>query len=174
MTGADFLRMSAFSCGVEASDTFFQHELTECVSMRYLSAYCAYLDNGEIIAAFTLMNDALMISSHDERADFLGDIRLETAENIADFLYRQTSYPAVNIGHLGVSREFQGKGVGGAIIDLVAATYSEHTTAGCQFITVDAINNSNTIKFYSANLFSIQTDRDSHMATRRMYRVLIR
>lgn len=103
MTDADYENMSAFSCGVDELDSFFRYEVRECVCRRYLSSYCALLDSEEIVAAFTLMNDALMISGPTEKEDFIDDLRLETSSDFVDFFNRQTSYPAVNIGHLGTS-----------------------------------------------------------------------
>ncbi len=172
MTEADFHRLSAFNCGVEELNHFFRHEVKECVSRHYLAAYCAYLPSGEIIAAFTLMNDALMIPSNTEKAEFIDDLKYETTEDCINFFNRQTSYPAINIGHLGVSKPYQKKGIGTAIIDLVSVTFANYKQAGCQFVTVDAINQNNTLLFYVSNLFHFQTIRDSYSSTRRMYRII--
>ena len=172
MNNADYENMSAFSCGVKALDDFFHFEVKECVERRYLSAYSVFLDSGEIVGAFTLMNDALMIGSQTEKEDFIEDLKLETDEDIADFINRQTSYPAINIGHLGTSKDYQGMGIGSMIVDLVADTYAKHRLSGCQFITVDALNNNRTTKFYCENSFGFQTNRDSTSPTRRMYRIL--
>lgn len=172
MTDADYENMSAFSCGVDELDNFFQHEVKECVRRHYLSAYCAFLDSGEIVAAFTLMNDALMISDQSDTEYFIDDLKLEVDADIVDFFNRQTSYPAINIRHLGTSVNYQSKGIGTAIIDLVADTLAGYRQAGCQFITVDALNNSRSIKFYHTNGFCPQTNKDICSATRRLYRIL--
>ena len=172
MTDADYENMSAFSCGVKALDDFFHYEVKECVQRRYLSAYTVFLESGEIVAAFTLMNDALMIRSQTEKEDFIEDLKFEADEDIATFLNRQTSYPAINIGHLGIQKGYQSMGIGSLIIDLVADTYTKHRQSGCQFITVDALNNNRTTKFYCENYFGFQTNRDSTSSTRRMYRIL--
>lgn len=82
-----------------------------------------------------------MIVSHTEKEDFIDDMRLDTSSDIVDFFKRQSSYPAINIGHLGISVNHQRNGIGSAIIDLVADTFSNYSQAGCQFITVDALNN---------------------------------
>lgn len=172
MSDADFERISAFSCRVDTLDHFFRQEVKECVEHKYLAAYCAYTGSDEIIAAFTLMNDSLMITSEDEKTDFISDLRFEAETDIVDFFKRQSSYPAINIGHLGTLHSFQSLGVGTAIIDLVAVTYANYPQAGCQFITVDALNNPRTIRFYQNNGFSFQTNKDFYAATRRMYRIL--
>jgi GNAT superfamily N-acetyltransferase len=172
MTDADYENMSAFSCGVKELDDFFHSEVKECVAHHYLSAYCAYIGSGKIVAAFTLMNDALMIGSQTEKADFIEDLRIETEEGFVDFLNRQSSYPAINIGHLGTIKEYQSLGIGSSIIDLVADTFYKLRQSGCQFITVDALTNERTLKFYHKNAFSFQTNKDMNASTRRMYRIL--
>jgi GNAT superfamily N-acetyltransferase len=164
--------LTAFSCGVEELDSFFHHEVKDCVKHHYLSAYCAYIDEDKIIAAFTLMNDALMIGSQTEKDDFIDDLRIDADEDVVDFLNRQTSYPAINIGHLGTIEGYQSHGIGSAIIDLVADTFTKHKQTGCQFITVDALTNDRTLKFYINNAFNFQTNRDMNSSTRRMYRIL--
>lgn len=44
--------------------------------------------------------------------------------------------------------------------------------AGCQFITVDSLNNSRTNKFYSSHNFSNLSNSDFSCDTRRMYLLL--
>lgn len=164
--------MSAFSCGVAELDDFFRHEVEECVNRHYLTAYCVVSDTNEILGAFTLMNDALMIKSESDKQDFIDDLQYETGADAVAFFSRRTSYPAINIGHLGVSVKCQGKKIGMAIITSVVKTYTNRLMAGCQFITVDALNNSRTLRFYATNRFLYQTDRDFYSSTRRMYRIL--
>lgn len=74
-----------------------------------------------------LMNDSIMIGGNDEKADFFEDLRLDEDENIVDFFKQQSSYPAINIGHLGTAIEYQGNGIGMAIIEFVAGTFSKRT-----------------------------------------------
>lgn len=172
MTDADYENMSAFSCGVKKLDEFFRHEIRECVDNRYLSAYCVVSPSNEIIAAFTLMNDALMIGDKEDEQDFFEDLRLEKEAGIVDFFKQQSSYPAINIGHIGTSVDYQGRGIGMAIIAFVTTTFYHYRQAGCQFITVDALNNAQTVKFYHDNGFCLQTNKDFYSSTRRMYRIL--
>ncbi len=118
------------------------------------------------------MNDSLMIGSPAEKSDFIEDVKLEANEDTASFLNRQSSYPAINIGHIATLEKYQDMGIGSMIIDLVADTYAKYRQSGCQFITVDALNNGRTINFYYKNSFGLQTNRDSASLTRRMYRFL--
>ena len=172
MTDADYENMSAFSCGVKELDDFFRYEVKECVERKYLSAYCAYTESDGMMAVFTLMNDAIMIPSEDEKVDFFDDLRLEEDSAVVDFFKRQSSFPAINIGHLGTSVEFQNRGIGMMIVEFVAGTFAQYKQAGCQFVTVDALNNEGAIRFYLKNLFNFQTNRDFYSPTRRMYRIL--
>ena len=172
MTDADYENMSAFSCGVKELDDFFRYEVKECVERKYLSAYCAYTESDGMVAVFTLMNDAIMIPSEDEKVDFFDDLRLEEDSAVVDFFKRQSSFPAINIGHLGTSVEFQNRGIGMMIVEFVAGTFAQYKQAGCQFVTVDALNNEGAIRFYLTNLFNFQTNRDFYSPTRRMYRIL--
>ena len=62
LTEADCDSLAGFVCGVAELDDFFHFEVRQCIAHHYLAVYCAYLDSNEIVALFTLMNDALMIS----------------------------------------------------------------------------------------------------------------
>ena len=171
MTEDDYQALSNFSCGEDALDNFFHSEVKECVERRYLAAYSVLLDN-EIVGAFTLMNDALMVKTQYDREDFFYDLQFEASEDMIDFFLRQSSYPAVNIGHLGTSCKYQSQGIGSVIIDFVVATFQEYRQSGCQFLTVDALNNPRTNHFYIKKGFNYQTNCDSTALTRRMYRIL--
>lgn len=172
LTQDDLSQLSAFTCGVEELDSFFRYEIESCIKYHYLSGFCAYSDKEGILAAFTLMNDALMIGGESEKKEFIDDLKWETSNDIVDFFNRQSSYPAINIGHLGIACLHQSHGIGRAILDLVAYTFANYRQAGCQFITVDALNNPRAIQFYLNNFFSFQTTRDMWRSTRRMYRIL--
>ncbi len=59
-----------------------------------------------------------------------------------------------------------------AIITFVAGTFSLYRQTGYQFITVDALNSSKSIKFYYTNGFCPQTNKNICSETHRMYRIL--
>lgn len=163
--------LSAFSCGDETLDDFFHYEIYGCIIHKYLAAYTIF-HKEELIGVFTLMNDALMIASSDEKQDFLDDLQYEVHESDVDFFSQQTSYPALNIGHLGISTKWQGNEIGSIIIKYIVNTYANYKSSGCQFLTVDALNNSSTMRFYMRNGFNCQTTSDIASTTRRLYKVL--
>lgn len=172
MTDADFDAMSTFCCGEDELDSFFRYEAKECVRHKFLASYCAVSNSGEIIAAFTLMNDAVILNGDTEKQDFFDDLEYNTSYDDRIFFKRQHTFPAINLGHLGVSKKHQHHRIGMSILSFIAATFSDYKQAGCQFLTVDAINKSNVTKFYCMNGFCFQTNRDFASSTRRMYRIL--
>lgn len=85
LTEEDFEKLSYFTCGVEELDNFFRTEIKEYMKYHYLSGYCAFLNSGEIIAAFTLINDALMITNPYEKEEFIEDLQYGTRKDILTF-----------------------------------------------------------------------------------------
>lgn len=166
---SDQSTVNKFSCGNKELDKFFHEELFICAKHHYVSAYCAKnQNNGEIIAIFTLANDAVVIDNID-KDDFITESCTKISEEYISTFERQSSFPAINIGHLGVRSDLQSQKIGEQIIDFVIYTFVNFKISGCQFITVDSINNPRTNKFYMRNSFLFQTNSDSCLDTRRMY-----
>lgn len=164
LTESDKVPLSDFYCGVKELDDFFHKEVMLCSKYKYLIPYKCTLSNGLIVGAFTLANDVVSLEYEDK-------VEFPNLNNeYFDIFTRQTSYPAVNIGHLAVREEFQSKGIGALIVGFVQITFALSRLSGCQFITVDAINNAKTLKFYQDKMgFELQTLTDVAAHTRRMY-----
>ncbi|WP_455586640.1 GNAT family N-acetyltransferase [Bacteroides sp.] len=159
----------SFSCGCEELDHFFHEELLLCAKHHYVSAYCAKnVKNDDIVAIFTLSNDSVVIDNVD-KDDFIQESKLKISDEYTSTFEKQSSFPAINIGHLGVRSDLQSQGIGEQILDFVLYTFSYFSISGCQFITVDSLNNNRTNKFYARNGFLNQTNNDSKNSTRRMY-----
>ncbi len=165
LTESDYKAISSFSCGEEMLDKFFLTEMTLCAKYHYLLPYkCTLIPTGEIVAIFTLANDVVLLE-YEDIIDFLN-----YNHEYSDIFPRQTSYPAINIGHLAVRKDLQSKGIGSLIVNFIAATFSNQSIAGCQFITVDALNNPHTLDFYQLKLgFEFLTLSDMNKESRRMY-----
>lgn len=162
---SDFESVTSFSCGVKELDDFFHDEIWLCAKFHYLIPYkCTLSDSGEIVGIFTLANDVIALEEDD---------KIEFPQMSPEYNWifkRQSSYPAINIGHLGVKSKFQSKGLGQIIVNFVAATFRNDPIAGCQFISVDALNNHRTINFYELKLgFQFLTVYDMGKHARRMY-----
>ncbi len=162
--------LSSFSCGVDELDNFVRNEILICSRYHYLASYCVRdVANGEMVAVFTLANDAVVLGNSNDRTDFIEQSSGKVAEEYVPIFQKQTSFPAVNIGHLAVRKDMQSRGIGRKVLDFVLATFISYDVSGCQFITVDSLNNSRTNKFYQSNGFINQTNMDAYEPTRRMF-----
>lgn len=85
-------------------------------------------------------------------------------------------FPAVKIGRLGVRDELQGQGLGGHIINLLKKFFTTNNRTGCRFLTVDAYNHQNVLRFYEKNYFLFYSNKvkDKKRKTRIMYYDLLR
>ena len=159
-----------FTCGYTDLDDFFHDEVFICTKYAYVTSYCVKTDEGEIVALFTLSNDSIALSSLTAKEEFIEEVASMGIEKEYEDVFRlQTSFPAINIGHLAVRKDVQKCGIGGIVLAYVLNTFSGTIPAGCQFITVDALNNPDTNAFYVRNGFMYQTLNDAASSTRRMY-----
>jgi predicted GNAT family N-acyltransferase len=80
----------------------------------------------------------------------------------------RSSYPAVKIGRLAVSKKYAGSGFGRLMIQIVRKMFVTDTQqTGCRFVTVDAYRNA--ADFYIRNRFDFLTGDDENEPTRLMY-----
>ena len=82
-------------------------------------------------------------------------------------------FPAAKIGRFAVNAEFQRSEYGTQILHLIIMSFLTNNQTGCQFLTVDALNNAETIRFYEKNGFSFVTLSDYNKPSRQMYKNLI-
>lgn len=166
----DHKQILSFSCGCDELDSFFHQEMYLCTKHHYISAYCARdIENNEIVAIFTLSNDSVVIDNIEDKDDFVQEAKTKIDKEYVATFEKQTSFPSINIGHLGVHADLQSNGIGEQILDFVLFTFSDYDVSGCQFITVDSLNNPRTNKFYARYGFVNQTNSDNYYPTRRMY-----
>lgn len=159
---------SEFECGVPALDYFFHNNIWMCVKYKYVSAYLVkYL--GAVVAIFTLAHDTIAFLSDEEKADFFEEMLLYVGDEYKDIFVQQTDFPSINIGHLATRKDMQNKGIGSFVINSILETFISYGMAGCQFVTVDSLNNPETNKFYQKNGFRFYTDNDTYRPTRRMF-----
>lgn len=169
LSECDSSRLSSFSCGCNKLDHFFQNDIFLCSENKYISAYCAKDKGNDILAVFSLAHDVVNLSRGDDKDDFIQENLSQIDTGYSNIFKEQILFPAVNITYLGVSEKFQDKKIGTDILDYIVQTFTKYKIAGCQFITVDALNNSQTNHFYSKYGFFNLTNGDSTSQTRRMY-----
>lgn len=167
--------LSNFSCGVDEkenklNDFFHSDNLFLCDKHHFCSVYIVrQKSTSSLLAVFTLANDSIGLLSQDDKKDLQEDVCYDVAEDYSKIWNQQTSFPAINICHLGVSSRFHSAGIGSMLIKLILKTFAEYNTSGCQFVTVDSLNNPRTNNFYQKNGFSNLSNSDSTALTRRMY-----
>mgnify|MGYP001717543597 CR=1 FL=1 len=160
----------ALDSGWGTGKTFFVKQIETLLNYYY--GLSKNKQDNEIIAIFTLSNDSVVIDNIEDKEDFVLEAKNKISDEYISTFERQTSFPAINIGHLGVHKDCQSKGIGQQILDFVLYTFSNYNMSGCQFITVDSLNNPRTNKFYLRNGFINQTNNDIHDLTRRMYQLI--
>jgi GNAT superfamily N-acetyltransferase len=69
-------------------------------------------------------------------------------------------YPAVKLTRFGVQKEYQGKNIGTAAINMVKKLFITENRTGCRYITVDAYQKEYALKFYQKNEFIFLTEID--------------
>lgn len=119
----------------------------------------------------------LLILDPSNDMEFLDEIRQSISQEDSSFveeLCKQKEFPAIKIEHLAVHKDFQSQQIGKCLIStIIGEIISNKNWYGCQYLTVDSLNNSDTNKFYENNGFSYVSNRDMNKPTRKMYQTLI-
>jgi len=124
--------ISYFSCGNVELDTFLAN-IAKIAQMENTSrTHLAYL-NGDLVGFFSLICDNIARKYVDAEYQ---------KEN-----YGHKVYPAVKITRLAVHREYQGKGIGHALLYYaLGVVYALQRYAACRYVIVDA--KPDAINFY--------------------------
>lgn len=140
-----------FICGDEDLDDFFADNAIAYEKELMGKTYCWVLkdDITTIVGMVTLANAGIQtthMQNHPRRK----------LNNLIPYSKQGRTYPAVLIGRLGVSVEFQGSKyrIGTQIMDFIKDWFKSYDNkTGCRFILVDAVNNEHTLKYYERNGF---------------------
>ena len=136
--------------------------LTQKLAVTYLIE-----NDTDTIAYFCISNDNLKREISTNLSELEKTIWNQLSRKIPN-RKRRGSYPAVKIGRLAVSKQYEGKGFGRILLNMVRSMYlEENQRSGCRFITVDA--NANAFSFYERNGFCFITDKDRERRNRAMY-----
>ena len=164
-----------FSCGEDDKENqlnsfFHSDKLFRCNKHHLCSVYVVrQKSTSSLLAVFTLVNDSIGLLSHEDKKDLQEEVCYDVAEDYNEIWNQQTSFPAINICHLGVSNQYQSLGIGTILIQIILKIFTKYDASGCQFVTVDSLNNSQTNNFYLKNGFSNLSNSDIKDSTRRMY-----
>ena len=138
----------AFSCKNNDLDEFFNVDSFHYSRQLLGKTYCFRLAANvrKIVCAFTLSNDSI-------RVDDLPNSRGKKIKSVVPREKSMRRFPGVLIGRLGVSQEFQGKGIGTELMDFIKSWFVVSNKTGCRFLIVDAYNDRNTLNYYESNGF---------------------
>lgn len=140
-----------FSCGDEDLDDFFANDAIAYEKDLLGKTYCWVLkdDNTKIVGMITLANAGI------QTTHLQNNPKRHLNKNIA-FQKRGRTYPAVLIGRLGVSSDFQGSKyrIGAQIMDFIKSWFDGvDNKTGCRFVLVDAVNTEHALTYYYRNGF---------------------
>lgn len=146
------------------------------VYLKYLRYTTFLIENKDItVAYYSLANDVLRLDPKvDKELDDKIKLGIEGKDySFQEYMFSQNIFPAVKIGRLAVYEDLRNKGYGTDIIKLLVGSFKQNNKTGCQFITVDAINIRETLRFYEKNGFECVTEYDVNQESRQMYKILI-
>jgi predicted GNAT family N-acyltransferase len=153
-------KIKPFESEDEDLNHFFKNDAKNYLKQRLAVTY-VFENNTETIAYFCLSNDTVLRLFSDK------DGWKKLKKIIPNSKFRST-YPAIKIGRLAVSRNYAGNGFGKLILQIVREMYaSDNQQSGCRFVTVDAYQNA--VPFYQKNDFDFLTSEDKNEKTRLMY-----
>jgi len=152
-----------FDCEDSDLNEFLFDDAKNYASELLTTTYILQTDT-ETVAYFSYLNDKIY---HQE----IGGNKDKFLQRVSSILPvgkdNYTSYPAVKIGRLAVSKDFKGKGIGKDLINFTKGLFVDNNRTGCKFITVDAYRAS--LEFYEKCGFKYLSSSDRKRDTRLMY-----
>ena len=137
----------SFKCGDNDLDDFFTKDaFLQSEELLCKNYYFSLVDDpAQLVAVFTLSNDSIK--------KIPGSRKRKIEKNIPrEKIY--SSYPAVMIGRLGISQNFQSKHLGSDVLSFIKAWFVDPLNkTGCRFLLVDSYNKERNLKFYQNNEF---------------------
>jgi ribosomal protein S18 acetylase RimI-like enzyme len=172
----DDYTLQCFDCGYSDLNDFLFNDSK--IHLRHLRYTTTLLETeNRTIAYYSLANDLLVIKDYEDfrqEMDSFSDTCIEP--DYREQFFEQAMYPAVKIGRLAVDVDFQSRGVGSFILNSLVESFTVNNKTGCQFITVDALNDhkeQRAIRFYERHGFNLLTLSDMGSNSRAMYRPLL-
>lgn len=170
-----------FDCDNKDLNDFFNNDAVNYSKQLLGKSHCFVLEENtsEVVCAFTVSNDSVNVGHIPNSR------RKRLLRNIPRAKHMRR-YPAVLIGRLGVSKNFQRKNIGTELMDFIKSWFVHvGNKTGCRYIVVDAYNEEKALQYYQKNGFnfifstedqeitSTEADEDKALSTRLMYFDLI-
>lgn len=150
-----------FDCGNQDLNNFLFEDAKSYLKDLMHVTYLLEFEN-KTLGYYSLLNDKISIEQCGTKNKWKTKFFFTRPEG-----FRYESYPAVKIGRLAISEQFQRNGIGKALLDFLKLDFVLNNKTGCKYITVDAYSQS--IDFYKKNGFLCFTDEDKNDTTRAMY-----
>ena len=152
-----------FDCGDCDLNEFFHADSIQAGKELMAVTYVArHLTSNDVLAYFSISNDSI-------NKDQIPTSRFRRASKKIAYEKRYRTLPAVKIGRLATTSEFQSNGIGRDILDFLKFSFTQNNKTGCRFIIVDAANGPRTLKFYEKNEFKYLLTDDTTDKTRLMF-----
>ena len=140
-----------FTCGATDLDEFLYKDSLAYEKDLMGKTYCWLLneDDKKIVGFVTLANAGI------QTTHLQNNPKRHLHKNIP-YNKQGRTYPAVLIGRIAVSKEFQGSEfrVGSQIMDFVKTWFlTDDNKTGCRYVLVDAVNSPHTLAYYERNGF---------------------
>lgn len=160
-------QLANFDCGDDDINEFFKQDALDYQREQMANTY-VFHSSMKPIAFFGILNDCL----HDKGYVSSTWNRFHRKRKIPNSK-RIKQYPAIKVGRLGVTKEYQGAGIAYERMDFIKGfSLLEHKPA-CRLLLLDAYNREKQIKYYERNGFIFLDDTSIGDKTRLMYFDLI-
>jgi ribosomal protein S18 acetylase RimI-like enzyme len=116
---------SAFRCGTEQLDNYLREQVSQDIRRRVAACFVALTDSQRIAGYYTIASSSLPL--------------VDLPADMAKKLPRYPTVPAVRLGRLAVDLEFQGQGLGGALL-ADALDRAARSEIAAHALVVDATN----------------------------------
>jgi len=151
--------LASFDCDNDDLNEYFREDAILHKRELLTQTYCLYKANGDSplpLALFDLCNDA---------------VRLKKYKDIVEIDQRKhyPFLPAVKITRFGVAKELHGMNLGSHTMNLIKRFFLTNNRTGCRFITVDAYNKDEVLRFYGKNDFKPFNNKDQTGPTRSLF-----
>lgn len=140
-----------FTCGATDLDEFLYKDAMAYENDLMGKTYCWLLkeDNAKIVGFVTLANAGI------QTTHLQNNPKRHLHKTIA-YNKQGRTYPAVLIGRIAVSKEYQGKDfmVGTQMMAFIKKWFMAYDNkTGCRYVLVDAVNTPHTLAYYERNGF---------------------
>lgn len=159
----DSYDLSCFDCDDEDINEFLKEDAFNYQKEKMANTYVFHQSN-KVIAFFSILNDCLYDKGFENNIWNKFHRRRNIPNN-----KRIKQYPAIKIGRLGVSKEYQGVGLAYELMDFIKGfSILEHKPA-CRLLLLDAYNKTQQLQYYERNGFVFLSDTTTEDKTRLMY-----